>query len=151
MRLRSARSSPLGAVGPPRNLSGMRRSDQRRDAAVALYQRDVTRRPLDELLAEAKPFTRDLAEGVDANLAEIDAEIAANSHGWTINRIAPLERAIMRVAVFEIHHRPEIPAAVSIDEAVSTAKRYCGAQTPGFVNGVLSAIARQTPAEEARA
>ena len=129
----------------------MRRSDQRRHAAVALYQRDVTGRALDELLLDAKPFTRELAAGADSHLAEIDAEIAANAHGWTITRIAPLERAIMRVAVYEIHHRPEIPAAVSIDEAVSTAKRYCGAQAPGFVNGVLSAIARGVPAEEARA
>ena len=128
----------------------MRRSDQRRDAAVALYQRDVTHRPLADLLADAKPFTRDLALGTDEHLAEIDAEIAANSHGWTINRIAPLERAIMRVAVFEIRHRPEIPTAVSIDEAVSATKRYCGAQAPGFVNGVLSAIAREAP-EEAHA
>jgi N utilization substance protein B len=129
----------------------MRRSDQRRDAAVALYQRDVTRRPLEELLAGAKPFTRDLALGTNEHLTEIDAEIAANSHGWTINRIAPLERAIMRVAVFEMRHRPEIPPAVSIDEAVSSAKRYCGAQAPAFVNGVLSAIAREIPAEEATA
>lgn len=127
----------------------MRRSDQRRDAAFALYQRDVTGRPLDELLADAKPFTRDLAEGTDAHLAEIDAEIGANAHGWTIQRIAPLERGIMRVALFEIHHRSEIPVPVSIDEAVSMTKRYCGADAPGFVNGVLSAIARQ--AEETHA
>ncbi len=125
----------------------MRRSDQRRDAAVALYQRDVTNRPLDELLAGAKPFTRELALGADERLAAIDAEIGANARGWTIERIAPLERAIMRIAVFEIHHRPEIPVAVSIDEAVSAAKRYCGAEAPGFVNGVLSAIARGAGAE----
>lgn len=129
----------------------MRRSDQRRDAAVALYQRDVTNRPLEELLGDAKPFTRDLALGADDHLDEIDAEIAANAHGWTINRIAPLERAIMRIAVFEMRHRPEIPPAVSIDEAVSAAKRYCGAGAPAFVNGVLSAIAREIPAEEATA
>lgn len=125
----------------------MRRSDQRRDAAVALYQRDVTKRPLDELLAGAKPFTRDLALGADQHLGAIDAEIGANAHGWTIQRIAPLERAIMRIAVFEIHHRPEIPVAVSIDEAVGATKRYCGAEAPGFVNGVLSAIARGAEAE----
>jgi N utilization substance protein B len=123
----------------------MRRSDQRRDAAVALYQRDVTRRPLEEVLAGAKPFTRDLALGADERLAEIDAEIGAHSHGWTINRIAPLERAIMRIAVFEIRNRPEIPTEVSIDEAVSAAKLYCGAGAPAFVNGVLSAIARDEP------
>lgn len=125
----------------------MRRSDQRRDAAVALYQRDVTKRPLEELLVDSKPFTRELALGADEHLAEIDAEIGANAHGWTIQRIAPLERAIMRIAVFEIHHRPEIPIAVSIDEAVSATKRYCGAEAPGFVNGVLSAIAREAGAE----
>ena len=90
----------------------------------------------------SKPFTRDLAEGADANLAEIDAEIAANAHGWTIHRIAPLERGIM------IRHREEIPVAVSIDEAVSITRRYCGTEAPGFVNGVLSAIAREVGAEK---
>jgi len=103
----------------------------------------VTGRPLDELLADAKPFTRDLANGVDEHMAEIDAEIGANAHGWTIQRIAPLERAIMRVALFEIRHREEIPMPVSIDEAVSLTRRYCGAEAPAFVNGVLSAIARE--------
>lgn len=126
----------------------MRRSDQRRDAAFALYQRDVTGRPLEDLLAGARPFTRDLAEGADAKLAEIDAEIAANAHGWTIQRIAPLERGIMRVAVFEMLDREEIPVAVSIDEAVSITRRYCGTDAPGFVNGVLSAVARSVGAEE---
>ena len=121
----------------------MRRSDQRREAIFAIYQRDVTGRSLEELLNGAKPFTRDLAEGVDANLEEIDAEIAANAHGWTIQRIAPLERAIMRVALFEMLHREEIPVPVSIDEAVSLTRRYCGAEAPRFVNGVLSAIGRE--------
>jgi len=107
----------------------------------------VTARPLEELLAGAKPFTRDLALGTDEHLAEIDAEIGDNAHGWTIQRIAPLERAIMRVALFEIHHREEIPAPVSIDEAVSLTRRYCGSEAPGFVNGVLSAIARKLGVE----
>ncbi len=126
----------------------MRRSDQRRDAAFALYQRDVTGKSLEDLLVGARPFTRDLAAGADANLEAIDAVIASNSHGWTIQRIAPLERGIMRIAVFEILHREEIPVAVSIDEAVSITRRYCGTEAPGFVNGVLSAIARGVGAEE---
>ena len=133
---------------PPRNLHGVRRSDQRRDAAFALYQRDVTGKSLEDLLEGAKPFTRDLAEGADAHLTEIDAEIAANSHGWTIQRIAPLERGILRIAVFEMLHREEIPVPVSIDEAVSITRRYCGTEAPGFVNGLLSAIAREVGAEE---
>lgn len=117
----------------------MRRSDQRREAAFAVYQRDVTGRDLEELLAEAKPFTRALAEGVEAHVAELDAEIDANAHGWSVSRIAPLDKAIMRVALYEIHHRDDVPAPVAIDEAVSIAGRYCGAEAPGFINGILSA------------
>lgn len=127
----------------------MRRSEQRRDAAFALYQREVASRPLDELLAGAKPFTRDLAHGVDDNLGELDEEIARLARGWELERIAPLERNIMRVALFEIHHRPdEVPLEVAIDEAVGLAKEYCGADAPGFVNGILGSAAREV--QEAR-
>lgn len=121
----------------------MRRSDQRRDAAVALYQREVTGRPLDELLAEAKPFTRELATGADEHLADLDAEIGRLAKGWALDRIAPLELSIMRVALYELHHSDDIPPEVAIDEAVSFAKRYCGAEAPGFVNGILGAAARE--------
>ncbi|MDX6638874.1 MAG: transcription antitermination protein NusB [Solirubrobacterales bacterium] len=127
----------------------MRRSDQRRDAAVALYQREVTGRPLEELLVDAKPFTRELADGADAHLAEIDAEIARLSKGWTLDRIAPLELSIMRVALYELRERDDIPVEVSIDEAVGFAKRYCGAEAPGFVNGILGAAARELHPEHA--
>jgi len=122
----------------------MRRSDQRRDAAFALYQREVTGRDLDRLLDGAKPFTRELAEGADAHLAELDGEIGRLSRGWELERIAPLERSIMRVALFELHHRgDEVPLEVAIDEAVSLAKEYCGADAPGFVNGILGSAARE--------
>jgi transcription antitermination protein NusB len=120
----------------------VRRSDQRRDAVFALYQHEVADRPLDELLAGAKPFTRELADGVEANREALDDEIAANSRGWTIDRIAPLEKNIMRVALYELRHRDDIPAEVSLDEAVSLAKEYCGADAPKYVNGVLGAAAR---------
>jgi len=120
----------------------MRRSDQRRDAAFALYQRDVTTRTLEGLLTDAKPFTRELAEGTDEHLAELDAEISAHARGWRIERIAPLEKAIMRVALYEIHQCEETPVAVAIDEAVTITKRYCGTDAPGFVNGILAASAR---------
>src|ERR1700712_1063835 len=64
----------------------MRRSDQRRDAVFASYQRDITGRPLEELVADAKPLTRELAEGVDANREELDDAIAAHLRsGWTID------------------------------------------------------------------
>ena len=122
----------------------MRRSDQRRDAVFAGYQHEVTGRPLGELLAEAKPFSRELAEGVEANRADLDELISRHSRGWSLERIAPLERSIMRVALFELHHRgDEVPLEVAIDEAVSLAKEYCGADAPGFVNGILGSAARE--------
>jgi N utilization substance protein B len=120
----------------------VRRSDQRRDAVFACYQRDVTGRPLAELVADSRPFTRELAEGVEIHRDEIDAVIARHAHGWTLDRIAPLDRNVMRVALYEIDHAGT-PAEVAIDEAVEIAKEYCGADAPGFVNGVLGAAVRE--------
>jgi transcription antitermination protein NusB len=125
----------------------MRRSDQRRDAVFASYQHDVTGRALDELLPpDAKPFTRELAEGVVEHRSELDASIARHAKGWSLERIAPLDRNIMRVALYEIEHRADVPTEVAIDEAVELAKQYCGADAPGFVNGVLGAAVRDTEA-----
>src|SRR5215212_3010517 len=123
-----------------------RRSDQRRDAVFALYQRDVTGKALDELLQGAKPFTKELAKGVEDRREELDAEISARSQGWQLERIAPLERNVLRVALFEMHHCESIPVEVAIDEAVNTAREYCGADAPGFINGILGAAAREMAA-----
>jgi N utilization substance protein B len=117
----------------------MKRSDQRRDAVFALYQHEITGRPLGELLEGAKPFTRELTEGVAANRDELDDLISRHSTGWSLERIAPLERSIMRTALYEALHRDDVPVEVAIDEAVEFAKQYCGADAPGFVNGVLGA------------
>jgi transcription antitermination protein NusB len=122
---------------------GMRRSDQRREAVFALYQREVTGRPLAELLEEAKPFTRELAEGTDAEIAALDEEIGRLSRGWELDRIASLERCIMRVALYEMRFRSDVPTEVAIDEAVKLAKEFCGADAPGFVNGILGSAARE--------
>ena len=122
----------------------MRRTEQRREAVVALYQRDVTGRPLTELVQrEATDFTRELVNGTDAERDELDGLIERHSHGWTLDRIAPLERSILRVALFELLHREDVPAEVAIDEAVEAAKELCGADTPGFVNGILGAVHRE--------
>jgi N utilization substance protein B len=121
----------------------MRRSDQRRDAVFACYQRDVTGRPLAEQLGEARPFTRELAEAVEARREELDATIGHHARGWELGRIAPLELNVMRVALYEIEHSDDVPDEVAIDEAVEIAKEYCGADAPGFVNGILGAIVRE--------
>ena len=120
----------------------MRRSDQRRAAVFALYQGEVTARPPAEALEDAKPFTHELVEGVGEHRAELDAEIARLARGWELDRIAALEKSIMRVALYELHHRDDVPTEVAIDEAVSLARRYCGTDAPGFVNGVLGTAAK---------
>ena len=120
----------------------MRRSDQRRDAIFASYQRDVTGRPLEELVADSRPLTRELAEGVEEHREELDDEIEAHAKGWSVDRIAPLDLNVMRVALYEIEHT-DVPYEVAIDEAVETAKEYCGADAPGFINGILGAIVRE--------
>ena len=127
----------------------MRRSDQRRAAVFALYQHDLTGRPLDDVFPrEAGPFTRALAHATADHADELDARIERYARGWPVDRIAPLERAIMRTALLEMLHpelvegdRP-IPAEGAIDEAVETAKAFCGPDAPGFVNGILGAILR---------
>jgi N utilization substance protein B len=120
----------------------MRRSDQRRDAVFASYQRDITGRPLEELIAEARPLTRELAEGVDAEREDLDETIADHAKGWTVDRIAPLDLNVMRVALYEIEHNLA-PVEVAIDEALEIAKEYCGADAPKFINGILGAIVRE--------
>src|SRR3954470_20555428 len=127
----------------------MRRTDQRREAVFALYQHDVTGRSVeDSLPRDARPFTRALTDGVGNREEELDALIERHAEGWTLERIAPLERAILRVALLELLHGEAlpgdepIPPEGAIEEAVETAKAYCGAQAPGFVNGILGAVLR---------
>lgn len=122
----------------------MRRSDQRRDAVFACYQSDVTGRPISDLVAGGKAFTRELAEGVDRHREQIDEIIADNlAEGWSLGRLAPLDHNIMRVALYEILLRDDVPVEVAIDEAVEFAKRYCGSDSPAFINGVLGAAAER--------
>src|SRR5215211_4635920 len=122
----------------------MGRPEQRRAAAVALYQEDVTHRPAPDLLdRDAKQFTRELVEGVESERGGLDALIERHSEGWTLDRIAPLERNILRVALYELLHRDDVPAEVAIDEAVEAAKELCSADAPGFVNGILGAVQRE--------
>jgi transcription antitermination protein NusB len=125
----------------------MRRSEQRRDAVFALYQQDVTGRSLEAVLEDSRPFTRELVEGVDSRRAELDGIIAGFAEGWDLNRIAPLEKNIMRVALYEMNFRDDVPDEVAIDEAVETAKKYSGTDAPGFVNGILGAAEREIRAD----
>jgi N utilization substance protein B len=122
----------------------VRRSDQRRAAVVALYQSDVTGRPATDLLERgASAFTRELVEETVRERAELDDLIERYASGWSLDRIAPLERNILRVALHELLHSPDVPAEVAIDEAIEAAKELCSADAPGFVNGILGAVQRE--------
>jgi len=128
----------------------MRRSDQRRAAVVALYQHDLTGRPLLETLGpNASLFARALAYAAADRAEELDGLIDRHAHGWSVQRIQPLERSIMRVALIEMLHpdvapaEEPIPAEGAIEEALESAKTFCGSDAPGFVNGVLGAVLRE--------
>jgi N utilization substance protein B len=122
----------------------VRRSDQRRAAVFALYQGDVTDRSPQALLPpEATPFTRELVEGVHRDRDRLDELIERHAVGWSLQRIAPVERNILRVALHELLDRPDVPDEVAIDEAVEAAKELCSAEAPGFVNGILGAVQRE--------
>jgi transcription antitermination protein NusB len=122
----------------------VRRSDQRRAAVIALYQADVTGRGADELLDDrATAFTRELVEGASRHRPELDDLIEYHATGWSLDRIAPVERNILRVALYELLHRPDVPDEVAIDEAVEAAKELCSADAPGFVNGILGTVQRE--------
>ncbi len=128
----------------------MRRSEQRRAAVIAVYQHDLTGRPLVETLGpNASLFVRALAHAAVDRAEELDEVIDRHAHGWSVQRIQPLERSILRVALIEILHPDAAPATEpippegAIDEAVESAKTFCGPDAPGFVNGVLAAVLRE--------
>ena len=127
----------------------MRRTEQRRAAVWALYQSDLLSRPLEEAFPrDVHSFTRELACLVRAHQPELDQLIAGYAHGWSLERIAPLERSILRTGLSEMLYPDElpgehaIPAEGAINEAVEIAKRFCGAEAPAFVNGILGAAMR---------
>jgi transcription antitermination protein NusB len=131
----------------------LRRTEQRRAAIWALYQSDLLAKPLEETFPrDTHPFTRALAELVRLRQPELDALIREYASGWSLERIAPLERSILRVALAEMLYPREVPGEEpippegAINEAVETAKRFCGADAPAFVNGILGAVLREREA-----
>jgi N utilization substance protein B len=128
----------------------VRRTEQRRAAVWALYQSDLLGRPLDDTFPrDAHAFTRALARAARDHQQELDELIARHASGWSLDRIAPLERSILRIGLLEMLHpdavpgEQPIPPEGAIDEAVETAKRFCGAEAPGFVNGIMGAVLRE--------
>jgi transcription antitermination protein NusB len=127
-----------------------RRRQARRRAVDILYQADVVgRHPLDVLeerkaLAEKVPgFTEGLVRGTAEHLAELDDLIGEHAEGWTVHRMAAVDRTLLRLACYEILYRDDVSPAVAISEAVASAKELSTEDSGRFVNGILGSIVRE--------
>ena len=115
----------------------------RRTALFLLYQWDLTGQPLASLYeGEVDAFARETAEAVSRRAAELDRRISDAAEGWPADRLAAVERNILRIAVHELDGE-EVPDEVAIDEAVSLAKRYASEDAGRLVNGILARIQRE--------
>lgn len=130
----------MNSDGPNSN-----RHDARERAFHLLYESEMKGESGGDVLAslpvDPDEFATELVAGVDAHAAEIDDVIGAHAHNWDVDRMPALDRAILRLATFELLHRADVPTAVVISEAVDLAKSYSTDDSSRFVNGVLSAIA----------
>ena len=123
------------------------RSDAREQAVMLLYEAEQRSVPVSTLMEErpvvSEELTSLLVSGVENSRAQIDQAITRHARGWTIERMPALDRAILRIGIYELGHRTDVPVAVVIDEAVELAKRFSTDDSGKFVNGVLAAVARE--------
>jgi N utilization substance protein B len=105
---------------------------------------------LDDAPAASRKFAVDLVRGVLARRDEIDGIIGGQADNWRLDRMAAVDRNILRVALYELIYQTDTPPAVVIDEAVEVAKRFGSERSSQFVNGILDGfVHRQPPAREA--
>ncbi|WP_449277421.1 transcription antitermination factor NusB [Leucobacter sp. GX24907] len=130
------------------------RTKARKRALDMLFQADVRNESLDSIVgaesqrASKEPdrlaswlYAREIVDGVSDHRDEIDELITSYAQGWSLERMPNIDRALLRIASWEILHNPEVPAPVAIDEAVELAKEYSTDDSGRFVNGVLGRIA----------
>ena len=119
----------------------------RERALELLYESEAKSLPVEDVLASLPvtpdPYAVEIVTGVCERAAEIDELIARLAPGWPIERMAAVDRAVLRLGIHELSERPDVPTAVILDEAVELAKRYSTEESGRFVNGVLAAAARE--------
>ena len=105
----------------------------------------------DETVTRVNPYTVTILEGVADNLDRIDGTIESYLQDWTLERLPAVDRAILRVGVWELFHAPDVPPVVAVDQAVELAKQLSTDESPSFVNGVLGQIVLVAPQVRAAA
>lgn len=128
------------------------RHEAREWAVQFLFQRDFNKGELDSALtvfwmdrkttAKDKAFTEELIRGVEGHKAELDKKIQQYAENWDVKRMGAVDRNIIRLALYEMLHRPDVPPVVSINEGVEIAKEFSGLESGKFVNGILDRACR---------
>lgn len=131
-------------------MSSSSRRRAREYALKALYQMDVARKTsgpaIDDVLAEAnasldfREFVSSLVVGVETHKTDLDKDIEQYSEGYSVPRLAAIDRNLLRLALFEIRHVEDVPPAVAINEAVDLAKKFSTEESGAFINGVLGKL-----------
>ena len=123
------------------------RTMARERALELLYEADAKSQSVEDLLAalpvDPDPYAVDVVTGVSEHATEIDALIVSLAPDWPLDRMPVVDRSVLRLGVYELQERPDVPTAVILDEAVELAKRYSTEESGRFVNGVLAAAARK--------
>lgn len=128
------------------------RSDARERALYLLYEAHSKgiepAATIDLQVVEPDQLTQQLVLGVGASIPLLDERIAAKAKGWTLARMPVLDLNVMRLGVFELLERPDVPTAVVLNEAVELVKRFSTDDSGRFVNGVLAAVAAEVRSAE---
>lgn len=124
-----------------RALDTLFEADQRDTDAAALLATQVT-----TALSPMPQYAVEIVEGVLAHRERIDELLSTYSQGWTLDRMPAVDRAVLRIGVWELLYNPEVPPAVAIDEAVELASSLSTDESPAFVNGLLSRLLEVRPA-----
>lgn len=117
-------------------------ADVRQQPIAAMLDEEAGRAAADPRRESSWPYAREIVEGVESHLADIDAEIEAHAQGWPLERMPALDRAIARIAAWEILYNDQVPDAVAIAEAVESATVLSTEDSAGFLNGLLGGITR---------
>jgi len=129
------------------------RREAREEALSFLYETELTSAPVADTLEQRdlplEDYAVEMVEGVDSSRTELDEVIGRNLTGWTIQRMAIVDRVIARMATWELRSRPDVPTGAVLSEAVELATQYCGEDSPRFLNGVLRSIANELRPDEA--